>query len=268
MSGPVGIFDSGFGGLSVVKKFFEHLPAESVLYFGDNGRAPYGSRTQQEIEGFVLQIGNFLVEQGAKALVIACNTATAAALPSLQAAVSVPVIGIIEPGSQLAVATSRSGRIGVIATEFTISSRCYHDTIQQLKRDSCVFGQACPSFTPFVEQGRIDDEEVEAAAREYLSFVASNGIDTLVLGCTHFPHLQGVIRRIIGPETAIVDPAEAVVAVSRQILCQLGSLAPQGGQPQHRYYTSGDPEQFRRIGQQLLGYPMAGVEHVPMTGNS
>jgi len=264
MSAPVGIFDSGFGGLTVVRQFFETLPEESLAYFGDNARVPYGSRSQEEIQAFVLEVAAFLVGQGVKALVVACNTATAAALPALREAFSLPVVGIIEPGAKAAALATHSGEIAVIATEFTINSGSYQAAIKKYNPRAKVYGQACPLFVPFVEKGKLSGAEVEAAAGEYLSFLAATAVDTLVLGCTHYPHLLPVIRKVIGPDIKIIDPAEATVGTLKEILQEKGLLAPAGNVPQHRFYTSADPEQFRRLGQQLLGRPMDYVEQVPV----
>jgi len=264
MRRPVGIFDSGFGGLTVVRRFFALLPRESIIYFGDNARVPYGSRTQEEIQPLVLEVAQYLVGQGVKALLLACNTATAAALRVLREKFSLPIIGIIEPGSKAAARLSRSGEIAVVATEYTIASGSYQNTIKGLRPLARVYGQACPLFVPFVERGQLNGRELEAAAEEYLSFLAHTKVDTLVLGCTHYPHLIGIIRRVIGPDIRIIDPAEATIREIKLVLEQDGLLAPADALAQHRFCTSGDPEHFRRLGQQLLGFPMEQVEQVPM----
>ncbi len=264
MRSPVGIFDSGFGGLTVVRQFLHLLPEESIIYFGDNARVPYGSRARGKIQTFVLEVGQYLVEQGIKALLVACNTATAAALAVLREKFSLPIIGIIEPGSRAAIGASRSGEIAIVATEYTIASGSYQDTIKRLRPRARVYGQACPLFVPFVERGQLNGRELEAAAEEYLSFLANTNVDTLVLGCTHYPHLSSIIRRAIGPDIRIIDPAEATIWEIKKVLEQDGLLAPEGNVPQHRFCTSGDPEHFRRLGQQLLGFPMEQVEHVAM----
>lgn len=264
MTGPVGIFDSGFGGLTVVRHFLNLLPEESIIYFGDNARVPYGSRTQKKIQGFVLEVAQYLVGRGIKALLVACNTATAAALTVLRGNFTLPIIGIIEPGARAAVLASRSGEIAVVATEYTIASRSYQDTIKRLRPQARVYGQACPLLVPFVEKGQLNGRGLEAAAEEYLSFLLSTNVDTLVLGCTHYPHLIGTIRRVIGPDIRIIDPAEATIREIGDVLKQKGLLAPQGNIPQHCFCTSGDPEHFRRLGQQLLGFPMERVEQVVM----
>jgi glutamate racemase len=262
MTGPIGIFDSGFGGLTVVSQFIAQLPAESIIYFGDNARVPYGSRTKEEIQDFTLEATRFLVAKGIKALVIACNTATAAALPVLKSTFSLPVIGIIEPGAKKAVQTSFTREIGVVGTEYTIKSDSYREAILKLNPFIRVYQQVCPLFVPFVEKGNLLGPEVEAVAREYLSFMAGTRVDTLILGCTHYPHLIHTIRRVVGPDLHLIDPAEAVVAAAKDILKEKGLLAPLGNNPEHRFYTSTNPEYFLRIGQQLLGLPMVSVEQV------
>lgn len=185
-------------------------------------------------------MAEFLVGQGVKALVVACNTATAAALPALQGAFSLPVVGIIEPGAREAALASHTGEIAVIGTEFTISSGSYQRAIKKYNPRAKVYGQACPLFVPFVEMGKLSGPEVEAAAGEYLSFLANTAVDTLVLGCTHYPHLLRVIRKVIGPDIKIVDPAVATVVTLREILRERGLLAPAGTVPKHRFYTSAD----------------------------
>ncbi len=262
MTRPVGIFDSGFGGLTVVRHFLDLLPEESIIYFGDNARVPYGSRTQKKIQGFVLETAQYLVGRGIKALLVACNTATAAALTLLRQNFSLPIIGIIEPGAKAAVRASRSGEIAVVATEYTIASRSYQDTITRLWPQARVYGRACPLFVSFVERGRLNGRELEAAAEEYLSFLVNTDIDTLVLGCTHYPHLIGTIRRVIGPDIRIIDPAEATIREMGDLLKQKRLLAAAGSAPRHLFYTSGNPEHFRRLGQQLLAFPMEQVEQV------
>jgi glutamate racemase len=261
MALKIGLFDSGLGGLTVVREVKRQLPEASVEFLGDNGRNPYGPRPREEIVRFSRQILDFLAEKGIDLAIIACNTATAAALSEVQEAYPFPVLGVIEPGARAALAVSKNRRIGVIGTQFTIESGAYNRTLQGLDPGVQVLGQACPLFTPLVEQGKTTGPEVEAAAREYLETFRGSGIDTLVLGCTHYPVLLDVIRRHLDPGIIIVDPAAATVAQAKSILET--KAAPQAfTPPTYRFYTSGEPELFARLGSNILGQLLEHVERV------
>lgn len=256
----IGLFDSGLGGLTVVHEVRRQLPGASVEFYGDNGRNPYGPRPQAEIVKFSRQILNFLAGKGIDLAIIACNTATAAALAEVQDAYPFPVLGVIEPGARAALAASKSCRIGVIGTEFTVRSGAYTRALKGLSPEVQVLGQACPLFTPLVEQGKTAGPEPEAAARAYLAAFRGSGIDTLILGCTHYPVLIDVIRAHLDPGVTTVDPAVETVAQAKLLLGAEATLP--AAAPTYRFYTSGDPELFARLGSNILGRPLENVTRV------
>ncbi|MFQ6053418.1 MAG: glutamate racemase [Candidatus Bathyarchaeia archaeon] len=258
----IGVFDSGFGGLSLVKEIFKQLPNEEIIYFADTARCPYGVRPFSEVRGFVIEIIEFLRKKGVKMVVIACNTATAAGLEAARARFSMPVVGVIEHGAESAVKTSRNSRIGVIATEGTVKSGAYQAAISLLNPDALVLGRPCQEFVGLVEEGRTEGEEVERMVLRCLSPLLKEEIDTLVLGCTHFPFLRDEIRKVIGEGVKIVDPAVQTVAHVGEILRSKGLERGRREPPVHRYYTTGDTETSKRIGGRLLGSPIGNVRRI------
>lgn len=252
---PVGVFDSGVGGLTVALEISRQLPAETIVYYGDTAHVPYGSRTVEELIFFADTITRFLVEQGAKAIVDACNTTSAVALPYLKQKYDVPIIGVIEPGVKEALKATRNGRIGVIATEATIASRAHEKAVQAHAADVQVFGRACPKLVPLVEAGKVSGPEVEGAVREYVEPLVNAGIDTLILGCTHYPFLAPVIQEVTGPGVILVDPAAATVRELKEVLASAGGLRGAHGSKAHSFYVSGDPQTFYMVGMQLVGWP-------------
>lgn len=257
---PIGLFDSGLGGLTVVRQLHKVLPSESTIYFADQKNVPYGPRTDEEVCGFSVKIAQYLVSEGAKAVVIACNTATAVGLEAAQAAVDVPVIGVIPAGATLAVRTTTSKRVGVIATEKTIKTQAYNKAIGQMDAEAQVFGQACPLFTPLIEAGmKANWDALIQAAHEYLAYFGDKNVDTLVLGCTHYPLLAEVIGSIMGPKVQLVDPAVEAVRMVRTALEGRDGLSDVANQPFHCYYTSGSVETFRTLAGEILGQELADV---------
>lgn len=258
---PIGLFDSGVGGLTVVARVLQALPNESILYFGDTAHVPYGPRPLDEVRAYALTIGRYLVDQGAKVVVIACNTSTAAALEAAQADLPVPVIGMVEPGVRAALTVARNGAVGVVATQGTVVSGAYARAFQEARPGLRVVQQACPAFVPLVEAGQTGGPEAVAAAREYVGPLSDQGIDTIVLGCTHYPYLMGAIRSVVGPEVTLVDPAEELVRALARLLDEraLRRTAPEP--PVHRYLVSGDPAAFLEAARRLLGRDVA-VERV------
>jgi glutamate racemase len=246
------VFDSGIGGLTVVHEVMRQLPCESIIYFGDTARVPYGPKSPDTVRRYSREITGYLVEQGVKAVVIACNTATAHALPALRAELPVPVIGVVEPGARAAVAASGSGRIGVIGTMGTINSGAYERAIRAITPDATITTRACPLFVPLVEEGWTDHEVTRAVAREYLAPMANANVDALVLGCTHYPLLKRVIADILGPVVRLIDSAEETAAETARVLDRAGQRA-HAGAPSHRFIASDAPEQFLRLGQRFLG---------------
>ncbi|MGH7530979.1 MAG: glutamate racemase [Gemmatimonadales bacterium] len=264
MSAPLGVFDSGIGGLTVARALFERLPHESVIYFGDTARVPYGPKSPDTVRRYSGEILAYLLQRGVKAVVVACNTSTAHALGHLQQQSPVPVIGVIEPGARAAAAASRSGVIGVIGTAGTIASGAYERAIQTVRPDARVSSQACPLFVPLVEEGWFDHPATELIAREYLTPLQHAGVDTLVLGCTHYPLLKPLLARVMGPEVTLVDSAEQTARVAADELGRAGLLAPSGGAHEHRFVVSDDEPRFRKVGARFLGAKLKNVEVMPL----
>jgi glutamate racemase len=257
----IGVFDSGIGGLTVAAAIMRDLPRERVLYLGDTARVPYGPKSPETVVRYSRQIAAFLIDQQVKAIVIACNTATAHALETLQRECDVPVIGVVQPGARAAVRASRNGRIGVIGTSGTINSGAYHRAIASLAPDATVIGAACPLFVPLVEEGWIDHPATRLIAETYLAPVREAMVDTLVLGCTHYPLLAPVIAGVMGHEVTLVDSASETATALQDVLRErsLESSAPIGPN-RHRFVATDAPEVFRRVGQRFIGPVLDVVE--------
>lgn len=256
----VGVFDSGLGGLTVVRAIMDELPNESILYFGDTGRYPYGPRPLPEIREFALQNARHLEEQGCKMVVVACNAATAAALPEVTEAARVPVVGVIEPAVRAALRANANGRLGMIGTVATVGSGAYRRVLHRLAPEMRLYQQACPMFVEFVEQGDTTSPRVLRAAREYLEPLRGAEVDTLILGCTHYPLLRGVIHHVMGPDVLLVSSAEETAVEVYERLSELRLLDE--GPPCHRFESSGDPELFARLGARFLGPEIGRVDRV------
>jgi glutamate racemase len=250
---PIGIFDSGFGGLTVARAVIDQLPHESVLYLGDTARQPYGPKPIGEVREYALECLDHLVEQGVKMLVIACNSASAAMLRDARERYAVPVVEVILPATRRAVAATRSGRIGVICTHATAESQAYDDAFAAAPQITLTT-RACPRFVEFVEDGVTGGEELLAVAHEYLDPLVDAGVDTLVLGCTHYPLLTGVISYVMGDGVTLVSSAEECAKDVYRVLTEGGlEHKPADAVPVHRFLTTGQPEEFGRIGQRFLG---------------
>ncbi len=271
---PIGVFDSGFGGLTVAREIAKKLPHESIIYLGDSARCPYGPRSLSEVDGFVQQIGTWLVQKGVKLIVIACNTATAAGLAHAQKTFPVPIIGVVEPGARAAAHATKNRRVGVIATKATVESRAYTDAIRHIDAGITVFSTATPRFVEIAEQGiRMAEGPVEnytslaskvyiraefqEIAREYLEPLRRCDIDTLVLGCTHFPLLKALIGGVVGRDVMLISSAqEAAFDVSR-ILERRGAFAQAGSVPRYEFFTTGDDAQeFLSFGSRVFRKPI------------
>jgi glutamate racemase len=259
-SAPIGVFDSGIGGLTVVHELMRQLPHESILYFGDTARVPYGNKGPETVQRYSREIADFLEHRGVKAIVVACNTATAHALPILMAERRIPVIGVVEPGARAAVAASRGGRIGVIGTAGTIRSGAYERAIHAQRPDAAVTARACPLFVPLVEEGWTDHEAARLIAREYLAPLAGDHIDTLVLGCTHYPLLKPLLREALGRDVVLIDSAEATAAETARVLRSGGLEAPDSARAHYHFVSSDNPTLFRELGQRFLGSTIDDVE--------
>ncbi|MGI6487607.1 MAG: glutamate racemase [Syntrophothermaceae bacterium] len=250
-SQPIGIFDSGVGGLTVVKRIAEQLPRENIIYVGDTAHVPYGGKTTAELVRLNQNIIDFFVQQGAKLVVAACNTSSSVSLPILREAYSVPLLDVISPGVREAAAVSRTGRIGVIATRATVGSRAYTRQLRALNANLQVYEVACPRFVPLVESGQLEGPEVEQAVREYLEILLGQGIDTLVLGCTHYPFLAPVIKQVVGDEVVLVDPADQTARELESILNTLGIANQETGPAEHTFYATGPVQSFAAVGRML-----------------
>jgi glutamate racemase len=259
-SAPVGVFDSGIGGLTVAHEVIRQLPHESVLYFGDTARVPYGPKSPDTVRRYSREIAAFLRDQGVKGIVIACNTATAHALSVLRDEFDMPVIGVVEPGARAAVSVTTGGRIGVIGTVGTIKSGAYERAIRAINSDVFITARACPLFVPLVEEGWTDHEATRLIAREYLAPLVAADIDTLVLGCTHYPLLKPLLREVLGPDVRLIDSAEETAAETARTLAGASLAAPNDADPTYRFVASDDPLQFLQLGQRFLGDTIEGVE--------
>ena len=226
---PIGVFDSGIGGLTVLKELLVRLPGESFIYFGDTARVPYGTKSAETVRRFSRENVHFLLERNVKMVVVACNTASSHALPMLEAEFDVPVVGVIEPGVRAAVEASTSHRIGVIGTAATVRSNAYPDKIVERLPGAVVISQACPLFVPLVEEGWVDRPVTRMVAQEYLKVFEGTGIDTLVLGCTHYPLLKGVIGDVVGGDVVLVDSAVETAREVERVLRERGSAGSDGG---------------------------------------
>jgi glutamate racemase len=261
---PIGIFDSGIGGLTVARAVYERLPHESTVYFGDTARVPYGPKSPETVRRYSLEILDWLLAQRVKAVVIACNTSTAHALDTLQARSPVPVIGVIEPGARAAAAASGRGPIGVIGTAGTIASNAYARAIQRRRPEARVEQVPCPLLVPLVEEGWFEHPAAELVAREYLEPLRAGGVDTLVLGCTHYPLLKPLLQRIMGADVRLIDSGEETAAVVERVLGRASLAAPPGGPVTHRFAVSDDVARFRQVGARFIGSRMGPAEVVPL----
>ena len=277
---PIGIFDSGFGGLTVARAIHERLPKESLIFFGDTARCPYGPRDLREVRGFVRQIGTWLSQHDVKLIIIACNTATAAGLALAQMEFDVPVIGVVEPGARGAVRMTRNRRVGVIATQATIDSGIYPDTIRNLDAGVTAFSTATPLFVEIVEDGiRRSNSPIErltaeasdvylrpafqTIARDYLDPIKKAGVDTLVLGCTHYPVLAPLIQQAVGEDVAIISSSEETAKEVVETLTYRGHLADGSARQRNSFFTTGkDLDDFRNIGGHILGYAIEDLNYV------
>ncbi len=261
---PLGVFDSGIGGLTVARALFEKLPRESVIYFGDTARVPYGPKSPDTVRRYSGEILAYLLKRGVKAVVVACNTSTAHALADLQAHSPVPVIGVIEPGARAAVRASRTGKIGVIGTAGTVASGAYERAIKALRGDAQVASQACPLFVPLVEEGWFEHPATELIARDYLEPLRQAGVDVVVLGCTHYPLLKPLLGRVLGPGVTLIDSADETAESVNRELAERQLTADGQGSPEHRFVVSDDEPHFRKVGARFLGEKIKQVEVVPL----
>lgn len=248
---PIGVFDSGLGGLTSVREIFRVLPAESVVYFGDTARLPYGNKSRETVTRFSLEIARFLVRQNVKCLLVACNTASSHALETLRAQLEVPVVGVIEPAANAAVGASPHGRIGLIGTLGTVASGAYPAAIARLAAGAHVLSRACPLFVPLIEEGWLEHRVTREVAEEYLVELRGADLESLILGCTHYPLITPLLQSLMGEAVTLVDSgAEAARAVA-VLLAERGQRS--AGPPNHHFFLSDEPRGFQRIAQAFLG---------------
>ncbi|MGD8414845.1 MAG: glutamate racemase [Candidatus Latescibacterota bacterium] len=258
---PIGVFDSGIGGLTVLKELLDHLPGESFVYFGDTARVPYGTKSGDTVRRFSRENVKFLLERGVKSIVVACNTASAEALPMLQREFPVPIVGVIEPGVRAAAEATGNGRIGVIGTAATIRSGAYQAGISQLRESADVTAAPCPLFVPLAEEGWVDHPVTELVAREYLQQFRDRDVDTLVLGCTHYPLLKPVIGRVMGSLVRLVDSAVETAREMKRVI-QSRDLAGTGGNGDFTVVLSDTSPTFEDIARRFLGRDIPDIELV------
>lgn len=250
----IGVLDSGVGGLTVVQELYHHLPYESVIYFGDTARFPYGPRPHEEVKRFALDIIDFLKTQEVKLVVVACNSAAAAGLPFYKQYLDIPVIGVIEPGVRAALKATRKGKIGVIGTAGTINSRAYDEVIRRLNPSVQVYSRACPLLVLIVENNLTGTSEAFRVTEEYLYPLKEAKIDALILGCTHYPLMSGLIEKVVGREIKVISSAEETAREVKEVLSSASLLNPLNSRiPRHRFFVSGKPGPFEEIAEKLLG---------------
>ena len=251
-SRPIGIFDSGVGGLTVVGKIQEILPSEDLVYFGDTARVPYGTKSKETVTKFSVENVEFLMTHNVKLVIVACNTASSLSLEFLKRCFRVPVIGVIEPGAREAVSATRNNRIGVIGTHATVSSGAYEKAIKKISPRYAVFTQACPLFVPLVEEGWADKVVTKTVTQAYLKPLKERSVDTLIMGCTHYPILKNVLKKIMGKNVILVDSAREVAKEASQILDASGLLNNSRSKGRHKFFVSDEPNRFVKIGEKFL----------------
>lgn len=264
---PIGVFDSGVGGLTVAREIMRQIPNERIVYFGDTARVPYGSKSQDTIIRYSRQIIRFLRTKGVKAIVVACNTASAFALETIKPELDIPIIGVVKPGAKVAAQTTKNGKIGVIGTEGTIRSEIYTKTIHKENSKAEVMGKACPLLVPLVEEGWIKDPVTVTVAERYLQPFKESDIDTLILGCTHYPLLRSTVGRIMGESVNLVNPAYETAIELRSLLEKQG-IANDGnhakGEEKYQFYVSDAAEKFMQFANSILPYDIENTQLIPI----
>lgn len=264
LSNPIGVFDSGIGGLTVFAALRHNLPNESIVYLGDTARVPYGTKSAETIVRYSNECASFLVERKVKTLVVACNTASAYALPALKERFKIPILGVVEPGAHAALAASRKKVIGVIGTQATIGSNAYGNALKVIDPKVRVVSRACPLFVPLVEEGWIDNDVAKATTERYLNGMKGEGIDTLILGCTHYPLLSGLIQRIVGDEVTLVDSAESTAKSLAKLLEEKNIASERNSEPNLQIYFTDLPSRFESIAHRFLDSGLPSVTRVDL----
>ena len=262
---PIAVFDSGVGGLTVAREIMRQIPNERIVYFGDTARVPYGSKSKETVTKYSRQIVRFLETQNVKAIVIACNTASAYALEQIEKEIKVPIIGVVKPGAVTAARATQNGKIGVIATEGTIQSEIYTQYIKELKQDASVIGKACPLFVPLVEEGLLEDPVTDEIAQRYLSVLIDSGIDTLILGCTHYPLIRSTVGRVMGERVTLVNPAYETAIELKRLLEEhqmLQDEKPALGTNQYQFFVSDGADKFQQFANNIFKYGVLAVKQI------
>ncbi len=262
---PVGVFDSGVGGLTVVREIMRQIPNEKIIYFGDTARVPYGSKSKETVTRFSRQIVHFLQTHHVKTIVVACNTVSAYALEELEKEIDIPIIGVVKPGARIASEVTRNGKIGVIATPATISSHIYNQYIEEINPKVTIYEKACPLFVPLVEEGLWIDPVTDEIARRYLTELIDLDIDTLILGCTHYPLIRSTLGRIMGGKVTLVNPAYETAIQLRSLLQEKGLLnenPPKLGENQYQFYVSDMAEKFQFFANSIIKYGILSAKKV------
>ncbi|MCI8371084.1 MAG: glutamate racemase [Lachnospiraceae bacterium] len=262
---PIGVFDSGVGGLTVVREIMRQTPSERIVYFGDTARVPYGSKSKNTILRYSRQIIRFLRTQNVKAIVVACNTASALALPDIQKELDIPIIGVVQPGAKVAAETTRQKKVGIIGTEATVNSAIYTHMIQAVDPDIQVISRACPLFTPLVEEGWLKDPVTEQVAARYLDTFKESDIDTLILGCTHYPLLRSLIGRLMGNSVQLVNPAYETASALKNLIEQedlCNPIPPQLQNDMYQFYVSDAADKFKQFANSILPYDIETTKQI------
>jgi glutamate racemase len=256
---PIGVFDSGVGGLTVLHECLVNLPHEDFVYLGDTANFPYGPRPLADVRRLAFAAADALTALKVKLIIVACNSAAAAALPQLQASFSTPMVGVVMPGSRAAVQATRERRVGLLATEATVRSNAYQNALQTLDAGLEVFAVACPRLAPLIQNGDVFSEEIEQASRECVTPLKEKHVDTVILGCTHYPLISPMLRRLLGPHVSLINSAEETAREVGEILTRKGIGNELDREGEYRFYASGDPEEFREIGARFLQLPIREV---------
>lgn len=252
MNNPIGVFDSGVGGLTVAREIMRQLPNEDLVYFGDTARVPYGSKSKKTVLKYSRQIVRFLQTKDVKAIVVACNTASALALDEISEEIDIPIIGVVKPGARMAVETTKTGNVGIIGTESTIKSGIYNDYIRELNPEVTVVSKACPLFVPLVEEGLLEDRVTDDIVARYLHEMKEYKVDALVLGCTHYPLIRNTIKRFMGEDVHLVNPAFETAKSLKQLLAEQRILNTNMHKPEYEYYVSDGVDKFISFADSVL----------------
>jgi len=263
-SNPIGVFDSGIGGLTVVKKIFENLPNENIIYFGDTARVPYGSKSNQTVIEYSIQNTKFLLKKNVKMVVVACNTASSVALDVLRNEFNVPIIGMIEPGSKTALNITKNNHVGVIGTNATINNKAYSQRLKKLNNKIKVYESACPLFVPLAEEGWIKHKAAQLVADEYLKKFKVHEIDTLILGCTHYPILNDIIQKSVGKKVKLIDSGTSAAIEVNNLLEALDLKNDSKRKGKHQFYVSDVPRKFQEVAERFLGKKISYIEKIDL----